>query len=240
MHQVDVVHGDLKPENVLVFRDDSTGCYVARVADFGKAQVVHEGERRVMMGDPMMAAPEGDLSMHSEVYSAALLTIQLLEMSFLPATGTHPRMLIDPPDPHAHPHSRIDQGDRRGIERFLAISSATSQSDKINLWTLIKRILGRLLKLKGSKSEQRAVHAYINELTRQIEAMVGRFPQNPQRPEDLAVAQRGIQELNELLKEMTRADPSRRPRMDEVVARYQVAVASIQEYLEHVAAGRTA
>ena len=43
-----VVHGDIKPENVLIFQDH-TGCDVAKVADFGYSTLVAEDDDIIRM-----------------------------------------------------------------------------------------------------------------------------------------------------------------------------------------------
>ena len=83
-HQPAVVHGDVKPENVLVTADGR-----AVLVDFGAAMRV--GDDRERLGTPGFSAPEvlaGEaLSPAADVYSLAALTVYLLT-GIVPKLGT--------------------------------------------------------------------------------------------------------------------------------------------------------
>lgn len=83
-HQPTVVHGDVKPENVLVAADGR-----AVLVDFGAAMRV--GDDRERLGTPGFSAPEvlaGEaLSPAADVYSLAALTVYLLT-GIVPKLGT--------------------------------------------------------------------------------------------------------------------------------------------------------
>ena len=101
-HQPAVVHGDVKPENVIV-----TGDGRAVLVDFGAAMRV--GDDRERLGTPGFSAPEvlaGEaLSPAADVYSLAALTVFLL-------TGIIPKLGAAWPD-------ALAQGDLIRLERVI-------------------------------------------------------------------------------------------------------------------------
>ncbi|TFH13736.1 MAG: serine/threonine protein kinase, partial [Acidimicrobiales bacterium] len=101
-HQPAIVHGDVKPENVIV-----TGDGRAVLVDFGAAMRV--GDERERLGTPGFSAPEvlaGEaLSPAADVYSLAALTVFLL-------TGIIPKLGAAWPD-------ALAQGDLVRLERVV-------------------------------------------------------------------------------------------------------------------------
>ena len=101
-HQPVIVHGDVKPENVIV-----TGDGRAVLVDFGAAMRV--GDERERLGTPGFSAPEvlaGEaLSPAADVYSLAALTVFLL-------TGIIPKLGAAWPD-------ALAQGDLVRLERVV-------------------------------------------------------------------------------------------------------------------------
>ncbi|KAF7344948.1 Serine/threonine protein kinase [Mycena venus] len=83
LHACDIVHGDLKHENVLVFRNktpDAQVTYTAKLADFGGSVMdIQEMADQVLFGTPLFNAPEsirglrGDELKLTDVYSLGLL-----------------------------------------------------------------------------------------------------------------------------------------------------------------------
>ena len=105
-HRPAIVHGDVKPENVIV-----TGDGRAVLVDFGAAMRV--GDERARLGTPGFSAPEvlaGEaLSPAADVYSLAALTVFLL-------TGIVPKLGAAWPDALAHGDLvRLERVVRRGL-----------------------------------------------------------------------------------------------------------------------------
>jgi serine/threonine protein kinase len=83
----DIIHGDVKPKNVLIFENDSGG-YVAKVADFGySTRFVDKDEAIQMPGSRYWVAPEWHHrnyrtnvmgAMKMDAYSFGMLCLWLL------------------------------------------------------------------------------------------------------------------------------------------------------------------
>jgi serine/threonine protein kinase len=80
-----IIHGDIKPQNVLIFKDDSD-LYVAKIADFGYSNIFKENSRFAMPMTEPWEAPEwkkGYLFSFSEAqkmdaYSFGMLCLWLI------------------------------------------------------------------------------------------------------------------------------------------------------------------
>ncbi|KAJ5813687.1 uncharacterized protein N7503_000437 [Penicillium pulvis] len=59
LHLAGIVHGDIKPQNVLVFKDKHQG-FVAKIADFGSSTFIDHDQfpRKAFIGTPAFTAPE--------------------------------------------------------------------------------------------------------------------------------------------------------------------------------------
>src|SRR5271156_4567636 len=80
---VDVIHGDIKPENVLIFEKD--GCCTAKVTDFGYSTSVASGASIFLPRSAPWQTPEYhhrqflfSQALKAEVYSFGLLCLWLL------------------------------------------------------------------------------------------------------------------------------------------------------------------
>ena len=84
VHKAGIVHGDLKPQNVMVM-----GNGVVKLMDFGVARQRHQGEQVVgtSAGTPLYMSPEqargGEVDERSDIYSAGVVMYELF-------TGTCP------------------------------------------------------------------------------------------------------------------------------------------------------
>lgn len=93
----DIIHGDIKPQNVLIFKDDDGG-YAARMTDFGySTPYLSPGQRLKLPRSLPWNAPENDRSARewtmtaakkTDVYSFGLLCFWLLFETYL--SGTRP------------------------------------------------------------------------------------------------------------------------------------------------------
>ena len=91
-HRAGLIHRDVKPENVLIATDPSTGASQVKVADFGLAKAVsadtqHTATSGILIGTVSYLAPElvldGRADTRADVYAAGVMLYELL-------TGTKP------------------------------------------------------------------------------------------------------------------------------------------------------
>jgi serine/threonine protein kinase len=86
MYNVDIIHGDMKPKNVLIFEEE-TGSYTAKVADFGFSTYFHEEQEDLIQMPKSVpwTAPEHHVRYFTsqsakvmDVYSFGMLCLWLL------------------------------------------------------------------------------------------------------------------------------------------------------------------
>jgi len=202
LHRSGYVHGDLKPENLLVYETREHPIKITKhvkLADFGKTRPLLAEEQVFYTGNPRFSPPEKKLSQKGEVYGAAMIAIRILEEEYLSGDK---KMLLEP----VVKDIIMPTESRQGIERFAVLNKKMPQTEsslagKVRAYG--PSFFAPSINLKEAEGE---MHAYINALTDKLE--------NHMRPEQRA-------KLNSLLKEMTRSDPSKRPFMVEVNKRYQ-------------------
>ncbi|HEY7411582.1 MAG TPA: protein kinase [Vicinamibacteria bacterium] len=76
IHRAGIIHGDLKPQNVMV-----TGGGVAKLMDFGVARQAAKAEAGAVAGTPRYMSPEqargGELNERSDIYSAGVVMFEM-------------------------------------------------------------------------------------------------------------------------------------------------------------------
>lgn len=103
IHTKNIIHGDLKPSNVLLKRTDkSRSGFIAKIADFGLSLKMHGSQTHVSNvqgGTPFYMAPEvlelGNASKAADVYAFGVMLWEIY-MSHFSSTGV--------PSPHALSH----------------------------------------------------------------------------------------------------------------------------------------
>ncbi len=74
-----MIHGDIKPENVMIRRSDA----VLKLADLGLAKIIGQSEHNIIMATPMYAAPEvidgnvAKIGVKSDIYSFGVMCYEL-------------------------------------------------------------------------------------------------------------------------------------------------------------------
>lgn len=149
-HQNNVLHRDLKPDNVMVVDATSTCDRTAKVVDFGLAKVLAgtPGQRLTktgeVVGDPRYMSPEqckGEtLDARSDVYSFGCLMYELL-------TGKLP---FDADDPVAIMHKQLDEhaepfakklGIPEGLEAITLTAMAKDRQDRYEDFAVLDDVL---------------------------------------------------------------------------------------------------
>ena len=191
LHSANVAHGDIKPENCLLFDDG-----VLKIADFGKAQMLCADGHKTYKGNLRFCPPEGVLSTKGDVYASALLMVRVLEET----AGILDEQGVLVPVPAKERGS--DNGRGRGIEKYVVEHGRFLAIDSQSLRGNITRRLPRQVKLthqsRAKKARQRAL------IVQYIEALSGKLVQKK------SLSQSSAEQLVTLLKDMTQVNPNDR------------------------------
>lgn len=152
LHKAGFVNGDAKLDNILIFRDKTTGKLIARISDFGKAVECGEDEVRRIEGNVRNRAPEPVISHRSERFSTGLLVLQIL------VPGTDPALLEEEATP-----------DRRGVEAQMILHAERPNhkgvADYLGFWAsyIVARVTGKA-SLKHAERDRQVVHDYADKV----------------------------------------------------------------------------
>lgn len=198
LHKANYVHGDLKLENILVYRDPD-GKELVKISDFGKAISLGPSENSVYKGNFHFLAPEIQLSQKSEVYSVGLMLIRLFEQPLLKDKNTDMLLPVDDPK---------EKGvDCSGIEKFLVMHPDCPQLAKPIFKRVTQWVQARLHIAPAVRNEA-AVEAYIDAL---ISGLKEKMPEKSTTLEGIGT----------LLKKMTQNDPAKRPTLEDALIQYR-------------------
>lgn len=198
------VHGDLKTDNFLIFREG--GKDVLKLTDWGKTKKLGEREVASYEGNRDFIPGENTLSRKSEVYSAGLLLIRMLEAPHLNDDNGH--MLAQPKYPRAA--SGLQKTNRgEGIVKFLSRSRVAPQD--CNGARRITSALSAKVGATGTVSTEqtREVHAY-------IDALCDKYPDQKDQ-------------LRGLLRQMLHPDPAKRCSMQDTEALFGAIFSNSEE-----------
>jgi hypothetical protein len=222
LHDAGYAFGDAKPENCLIYTTPE-GTKDLKIADFGKAQPLHAGETTVYKGNLRFAPPEGRMSHAGDVYSTALVLIRTLEETYLNETGD-PLIPVSQQDQEAV--AALDK--RRGIEQLIVNHKAFPGIDEPKISDKLFRRLPRQAKLNSQSAAQKAqqntvLNNYIQKLTDSLFLSFYQeyISQGFNMHEATELAFQKSNQIDELLSEMVRTDPNKRPTMQQVVQRLQ-------------------
>jgi serine/threonine protein kinase len=125
LHDIDVVHGDLKPANVLVQKREGAKFHVAKLIDFDDSYLAGEPPgREEIAGDSLYGAPEwrryvqGDESVEGPQLTAAVDVFALGLMTHLYLAGALPG--YDGGGRFGSPADAVNAGEPLAIEQHLA------------------------------------------------------------------------------------------------------------------------
>lgn len=199
MHQAGLVHGDLKTENINIYKNGDV--YSAKVSDYGKVRALGPNATALHTGNPRFAAPEGVLSQKGEVYSTAIVMLSMLESEVAERTGV------------VEKNGKLKKNARWGAEKFLVEHPHCPQGEVLTLRGKIsiygRRVVSAFVRQPSAASLARAetaVHGYIDTQINQLK--------------EKGYNSKELDEICKLLKEMTRSDPSQRPTMQEALEKY--------------------
>lgn len=200
LHSEGWIHGDLKPENCLVYKKGDK--LVVKIADFGKAVKVEDNKFLPLKGNTRFAAPEKLASKKGEVYSVALMMIRSLEET-LPKGTVIKEVNKENRDCKVHES-------RRGVEKFILEHKAFPTCENKGTWSgkirnIILRIPFRKASSENMKTQESLLKDYTHNLCEKLKTN-GSLPKSS--------------ELEKLLNDMLSQDPDKRPSMEDALNRY--------------------
>jgi eukaryotic-like serine/threonine-protein kinase len=165
-HELDVIHRDIKPDNVFVLQ--RRGVDFVKLLDFGLAKVV--GEHRLtatgkIFGTPEYLAPEqarGEpLSGHADQYSLGCVMYEMLT-GHLPFEGPHPEVVIRHLQAQAIPPSQRRKGLPFAVEidaliaRMLEKQPADRFTDAYHLADELRQLIEQMSGGRSSRPPRRS------------------------------------------------------------------------------------
>lgn len=202
LHQAGYVHGDMKPENCLIYQKGDTK--VLKMSDYGKAKPMDNQASESYSGNTRFAPPEGRLSQASDTYGAAMILIRSFEEPCLDKT-TDSLIPIDPQDKDMVASTKL-----RGIEKYVVESKACLATNPSSDISLVEKINRRRKMGKLSPAEKQAhtdaVEKYIEKLCQNLSNKLS--GDQPRR-------------LESLLKRMVATDPAKRISSKDALTEYQ-------------------
>jgi len=214
LHQRNYVHGDLKGNNILHFKESMPNGEtksILRLTDFGKTRKIKEGGSVLHTGNPRLAAPEGRTSTKSEVFSAALLLVGIMEEEVLQKENKD--MVIKPGQ------LKSDQAGKnlRGIVKFVVTNNKCVQTDSKNISGKIRLIAGAAKAIRNIRGEREKTSS--EETKKYIQALFTKL-----REEKSASQENGLEAIEKLLISMVDEDPSKRPSTSEALVQFENAL----------------
>ncbi len=208
LHGTNRVHGDLKPDNLLIFENETL-----KIADFGKSATVDDDKpsTKTYSGNTRFCPPEGKLSKAGDVYGAGLILIRILEEACL-NDSTSLIDISEKKNPPAYTDTQTGKDSRRGVEKYILDNPAFTRSYETKGQTLFggraKDLAARAKTVTGAIS-QKDLNAESVALNDYITTLCNELLENKFLDKEKA------DELGLLLIDMTSTAPQQRPTMQE-------------------------
>ncbi len=229
MHRAGYVHGDFKPENMLVRLEGQK--LKVKISDFGKSVLEDPGVSKKPIGDwpiyegnTRFAPWENRLSQAGDVCAAGMAMIRILEepiLTQLQKKEPAKRMLIDVPEGRKgllmRAANNVEKKKvRRGFEAFViendAFISIEADRNKAQ-WVIARATQGFNMMRPVSQERYKLIEVqkdlYLTALFEQLAANKRFTPQT-------------LEELSALLRDMTSVNPKARPSMQVASERLEV------------------
>jgi serine/threonine protein kinase len=192
LHFADYAHGDIKPENCLIFNKKNKDIFCnLKLSDFGKTKEIKEGKATSYTGNLRYAPPEFQQSKEGDVYGAALVLIRNFEEEYLKEPSSDTLVLIEGKDRDVTASRGL-----RGIEKYIVEHKAFPACNPgFSLKSLMRRLIMRWQSQKAKPNQVNAIHHY-------IDALQAKLQNNAQ-----GLMPKQIRDFCDLLKQMTAADP---------------------------------
>lgn len=228
LHEIGMISGDAKLDNVLVYpeienQDDpeAKSKFHAKISDFGRALECDGTTQLVNKGNTRTVDPSGKVSQKGDVWAAAINTIRILEESLVKEKGDKPEIVsVDKKDRDSKAHES-----RRGVDKFILEHKAFSALE--NKGTGIGRLKNagrRLMNKKPSdelkQTRQDLMRVYTRELMQRL-VNEGKISGNQG------------EKLCEMLEQSFDVDPSKRPTAQETVEVLRAVIAMPLPDVEH-------
>lgn len=195
LHLADYAHGDMKPENCLIYEKERGN--LLKLSDFGKTKELKDGETAIYSGNMRYAPPEGVQSKKGDVYSAALILIRNFEEEFLKYNLNPSSSLVKIEDKDI---DIVASPDLRGVEKYVVENkNFLACNEGFDFDTFKRRIIMGIPSATDMENQTTAIHHYIDALQEKL-----KDDQDKRLPMDK------IEALCDLLKNMTIADPLKR------------------------------
>lgn len=202
LHTADFVHGDIKPENCLIFEQE--GQNILKLSDFGKAEEMPDKKTGLYSGNTRFAPLEGKLSKKGDVYGAALILIRNFEEACLINEKKTSLLEVNKND-----FDIAASDELRGIEKYVVEHKAfLACNEKWNLDEFRRRIQMNIRSEDDKQEQTTALYNYIDVLQEKLEGY-----------HYLSSTQ--AQALCSLLKQMTHPDSNQRLSAAEAEKLYQ-------------------
>lgn len=171
-HENQVVHSDVKSENVLCLADNEVACQV-KLLDFGTAQLANRsGKDDQISGTPEYMAPErirGNAPAPSnDIYSVGVLLYEMLTGE-VPFVGDDPRKILEQQLELAPPNASEARGEPLDseLDAILVRSLAKDPAERYETAEEVVDALQAYLEAKGARQREAEERIGLEEFTRE-------------------------------------------------------------------------